>query len=124
MRKLFLLLPMLVHAASPCPGTDCRPDLEANAYAGLAIDSFAAPDLSNYLNPEASGAVKQRAIAGFDFEYRLLGDASNPGETQFWLYGKTEHGVRGADVDSRWPQTARCLCAETFSNRIWSPSSP
>lgn len=99
MRKLFLLLPMLVHAASPCPGTDCRPDLEANAYAGLAIDSFAAPDLNAYLNPDASGSVKERAIAGFDFEYRLLGDASNPGMTQFWLYGKTEHGVRSADVD-------------------------
>jgi hypothetical protein len=97
MRKLVLLLPVLVHAATPC--TDCRTDFEANAYAGVAIDSFAAPELNSYLNPDASGLIRQRAIAGFDFEYRVLGDSANPGMNQFWLYGKTEHGVRSADVD-------------------------
>ena len=102
MRKAFLLLLTIlaiVHAAAPCTATDCRADFEATAYAGIAIDSFAAPELNSYLNPDASGVIKERAIAGFDFEYRVLGDASNPGETQFWLYGQTEHGVRSADVD-------------------------
>jgi hypothetical protein len=97
MRKLLFLLPVLLRAATPC--TDCRADFEANAYAGVAIDSFAAPELNNYLNPEASGLIRERAIVGFDFEYRVLGDAANPRKTQFWLYGRTEHGVRSADVD-------------------------
>ena len=103
MRKLFLLLSCLLAltqaATPPCTGPDCRADFEANAYAGVAIDSFAAPELINYINPDGSSVIKERAIAGFDFEYRVLGDRADPNKSQVWVYGKTEHGVRGADVD-------------------------
>ena len=123
MRTILLLLPLLVQAATPpvvpCQGTDCRPDFEANAYAGIAIDSFAAPELNKYLNPDASGLIRERAIAGFDFEYRVLGDASNPGMTQFWLYGKTEHGVRSADVDCSLASNSTLpVCGNFFKSNL------
>jgi hypothetical protein len=101
----FLVCPAT--AATPPPDAcsttiaeiDCRADFEAGAYSGIAIDSFAASELNNYINPGVSAALKERAIAGFDFQYRLLGDRTNPGKLQLWIYGKTQHGVRSADVD-------------------------
>jgi hypothetical protein len=78
---------------------DCRGDFEADAYTGIAIDSFAAAELNTYINPNASGAIKERAIGGFDFAYRALGDRANPKQHQLWVYGKTEHGTRSADVN-------------------------
>ena len=50
----------------------CREDFEASAYTGLAIDTFASDELKKYLNPDASGGLKQRGIFGFDFAYRLV----------------------------------------------------
>jgi hypothetical protein len=78
---------------------DCRADFEAGAYMGIAIDSFAAAELNHYINPGASSAIKERATAGFDFQYRVAGDRTNPNKLQLWVYGRTEHGMRSADVN-------------------------
>jgi hypothetical protein len=121
MRMLhFLLLtcPLLAGTPppDPCPNTetDCRPDFEANAYTGVAIDSFAAPELNNYINPNVSGAIKERAIAGFDFAFRVVGDPASPGKHQLWVYGKTEHGMRGADIDCSAPGNATLPVCSSF----------
>lgn len=78
---------------------DERGDFEASAFAGLSIDSFAASELNRYINPDASGKIKERAVAGVDFAYRLYGDPAVPRSQQLWVYGETVHGLRSADVD-------------------------
>jgi hypothetical protein len=77
--------------------TDERRTFGATFYTGLGIDTFAANELSRYLNPEDSGGLRERGVAGFDFEYRLIGKPED--SRQFWVYGETVHGVRSADVD-------------------------
>jgi hypothetical protein len=107
MGKLYLVLLVACKALAgtpppePCSNTvtDCRADFEASAYAGIAVDSFASAELNNYINPDASGILRERAVAGFSFEYRVLGDRGNPGAPQLWVYGETQHGVRSADID-------------------------
>ncbi len=107
MGKLYLVLLIACKALAgtpppePCPNTvtDCRADFEASAHAGIAVDSFASAELNNYVNPDASGVLRERAVAGFSFEYRVLGDRSNPNAPQLWVYGESQHGVRSADVD-------------------------
>jgi len=69
----------------------------ASGYVGVGIDSFAAQEHALYLNPDASGDIESRYVAGFDFEYRLLGKSD--GRQSLWIYGETVHGVRSADVD-------------------------
>jgi hypothetical protein len=81
------------------PYEDERDDFGANAYIGLAIDTFGAEELHKYLNPEANGELHERSIFGFDFSYRLF----QRGSRQVWVYGETLHGVRSEDID----------CAET-----------
>ncbi len=84
-----------------CTVADCRPDLPATLFIGSVIDNFAASELQEYLNPDASGEVDtfERLIGGIDFGYRLHGDPANPDENQLWVYGKTVHGVRSTDVN-------------------------
>lgn len=85
-----------------CSLVDCRDIVAATFYAGVGIDTFAAGELSRYLNPEESGKKGERFIAGFDFGYRLFGLPSKktlPWEPQIWVYGETVHGVRSADFD-------------------------
>jgi hypothetical protein len=88
---------------------DGRKDLEASAYIGIGVDSFAASDLKSYLNPESSNDIQNRAVGGFDFEYRL----SKPDrEMQLWIYGETLHGVRSTDIDcSQNPDLPTCQTA-------------
>jgi hypothetical protein len=89
--------------------TDCRGVFDASFYIGLAIDTFAGDDTLSllYRNPGSSGQVKERAVGGFDFAYRLLGDKTpmvreGPRHHQsLWVYGETVHGVRSADVDCK-----------------------
>ncbi len=97
-----------------CPGagegekakdyTDCRGTFQASFYIGLAIDSFAGSDTLEYLNPGASGKTHERAVGGFDFAYRLMGDPTpktndSKFEPSLWVYGETVHGVRSVDVN-------------------------
>ncbi len=89
--------------------SDCREDFEASAYTGLAIDTFASDELKKYLNPDASGGLKQRGIFGFDFAYRLhrgenalsAPSSNTRWQNQLWVYGETLHGVRSVDVDCK-----------------------
>ncbi|HXH49965.1 MAG TPA: hypothetical protein VNM47_11535 [Terriglobia bacterium] len=105
---------------SSCAGIsqaiDCRNNFNASAYVGLAIDTFAASEVNQYLNPNDSNKIKLRGVGGVDFAYRLYsGPCSGAdrrggytgilrcGETSFskpqlWVYGETVHGVRSADV--------------------------
>ena len=54
--------------------------------------------------------MQEQLIAGFDFEYRVVGDASEDGtRPQLWLYGETVHGVRSGDTDCEaQPDTDVC----------------
>ena len=104
--RLWRFSPCLLAAvAAACPAAEApkpfdeRSDFEASAYLGLSIDSFAASDLNRYINPEVSTTLKERAVAGFDFAYRLHGDPGKPKGRQLWVYGETVHGMRSADVD-------------------------
>jgi len=87
------------------PYRDERQDFEANAYLGLAIETFGAQELNKYLNPEANGVLHEKSIFGFDFGYRLLGH----GTRQLWVYGETLHGVRSEDIDcEKTPELPSC----------------
>ncbi len=89
-------------AEALCP--DQRDNFEATAYLGIAIDSFAAGEINRYINPKESGILKERAVGGFDFAYRISGQDGKPAEfrhPKLWLFGETVHGVRSADVDCK-----------------------
>jgi hypothetical protein len=99
------------------PFRDEREDFEANAYLGLAIDTFGAQELNKYLNPEANGDIQERSIFGFDFAYRVLGAANS--RRQIWVYGETLHGTRSEDIDcAKTPELPSCKkeLAEFASN--------
>ena len=64
-------------------------------FMGSAIDSFAAGDLKNYINPDKSSELTEQLIAGFDFEYQL----SRRGERGVVLFGQTMHGAKSGEVD-------------------------
>src|SRR5690606_5859083 len=88
----------------PAPITDERDNLVVAPYVGIAIDSFAAGDINAYLNQDESGEIKERMTGGLEFAYRLIGipnDNAVRNGRQFWIYGRTTHGVRSADVDCR-----------------------
>ncbi len=112
------------HAADDLPKVpldDQRASLRFAPFVGLAIDSFAAGSVGDYLNEEASGDVKERATAGFTFGYRLKGDPAHAGgrDRQLWLYGLAIHGVRSTDVDCRaTPSVPVCT---PFSTELQNP---
>jgi hypothetical protein len=92
--------PALPASASPTvEPEDERDGVEASAYSGLSIDTFAAGELGRYLNPDQSSLLKERWIAGFDVAVRLSRDPSRT--PQLWLYLETVHGVRSTDVDCK-----------------------
>jgi hypothetical protein len=85
---------------------DCRHTIEASAYLGLGIDTFASGETRLYLNPNAPNGPKERMVGGIDFGYRLMGRRLTrfSGQryawpNQLWVYGETVHGVRSTDVD-------------------------
>ena len=93
---LLLMVPSAALAQEGDQRPDWRDDVAIRLFTGISIDSFAASDLSDYRNPDNSGDVQEQLIAGFDFEYRMVGDASGVGTwPQLWLYGET---VRMASV--------------------------
>jgi hypothetical protein len=95
---------------------DERPDFEASAYLGFAVDTFAAEEIQRYLNPKVNGKPTERAIFGFDFGYRLLKSKKDKPAFwpfQLWVYGETVHGVRSDDVDcGKNPDFPTCLDAK------------
>ena len=102
---------------------DERENLVVAPYIGMAIDSFAAGDINAYLNQDESGEIKERATAGFEFAYRLVGDTADPARRkgrQLWIYGRTTHGVRSADVDCR--ETPDISICEPFSLQLQDPT--
>ena len=117
------------HADGCTDEQDCRENFEAAVFTGVAVDSFAAKELKKYINPDDSSEVRQRGFGGFQIQYRLFGEpgqmkppdskptpqASETSATkdkwnqQFWLYGRTIHGVRSTDVDCKaTPDIAVC----------------
>ncbi|HZE88210.1 MAG TPA: hypothetical protein VE404_01615 [Verrucomicrobiae bacterium] len=74
---------------------DGRQRLEAAGHLGTAIDSFAAGEFNKYVNPEVSGDVKLRGIAGAELAYRAHGNLNSG--NQVWLYGKAIYGVRSSE---------------------------
>ncbi len=117
-----LAQPVAPSEASPAMA-DERDNLIVTPYVGIAIDSFAAGDINAYLNQDESGEIKERATAGFEFSYRLIGnpaDSTFRNGRQFWIYGRTTHGVRSADVDCREsPQISVC---EPFALELQNPT--
>lgn len=104
------VLPVVALAALPALAgekDDVRTDFQASGFTGIGIDSFAGSELTTYLNPNASGEIQERGVAGIDFSYRLI-NRSN-GIHQFWVYGQTVYGVRSSDVDcQKNPTLAVC----------------
>lgn len=99
------------------PG-DERDNFSVSPYVGLGIDSFAAGSVNQYLNQDESGDVKERFTAGIEFEYRLLKSAAK--NSQWWIYGRTTHGVRSTDVDCRAnPDNPLCT---PFSTELMDPA--
>src|SRR3954454_6217472 len=92
------------------PGTnqacgDQRNPFIASAYLGEAVDNFAGDTTLQYLNPQDANSNLLRAIAGIDFQYRLMGDRTS--KKQLWVYGQTVYGVRSSDVDCKDPNTVQ-----------------
>jgi hypothetical protein len=88
---------------------------------GLGIDTFAAKDLRLYLNPNDSGGVEERFVAGIDFEYRLMGNGDVAGH-KLWVFGETVHGLRSAEVDCKAAPTLE-VC-KPFLEQIANPGAP
>jgi hypothetical protein len=105
MRYRIASLLFLLAAIAPAQEGDTRPQIEASAYFGVALDSFAAAELNKYVNPDQDAKVRERAIGGLSFAFRLLGNPAAPAtdrwtkRSQLWLFGETVHGVRSAGVD-------------------------
>jgi hypothetical protein len=78
-------------------GTERREDVEVSVFSGVSIDSFAARELQDYINKDASGDAREQLIAGFDFAYRIAGRKNST--RQLWIYGETVHGVRSGDAN-------------------------
>lgn len=111
-------------AAAQSTMIDDRDDFSIAPYVGVAIDSFAAGDVSQYLNQGDSGNIEERATAGFEFAYRLYGDAvpeAGAKDGQLWVFGRTTHGVRSADVDCR--ATPDIPVCRQFSLELQDPAT-
>src|SRR4051812_3732945 len=84
---------------------DQRNPFIASAYLGEAVDNFAGDTTLQYLNPQDANSNLLRAIAGIDFQYRLMGERTS--KKQLWVYGQTVYGVRSSDVDCKDPNTVQ-----------------
>lgn len=115
-----ILLATLATATSISADDDTRGNFTVYPYVGLGIDSFAAGSIKDYLNQGESGDIEERLTAGFEFSYRLSGNKTNSDGRQLWIYGRTTHGVRSADVDCR-ANMDNPLCTP-FSQQLQDPS--
>ena len=97
-RVLATLALMTLGEVHPVWAQTPRPGVDATMYFGVSVDTFSADELRRYLNPQDSTTRRERFVAGFDFEYRLLGRDDDRG-SQLWIFGETVHGVRSADVN-------------------------
>jgi hypothetical protein len=93
---------------APARADDDREDFEITIFTGLAVDSFAAKDLRQYINPGDSSEVREQLVAGFDFAYRMA-DWARSGR-QLWIYGQTVHGVRSGEADCGEANAASEIC--------------
>lgn len=129
---------------------DCRDNFEADAYVGVAIDTFAAGELNKYFNPDDANKIKVRGVGGIDFAYRMyngpcsdsdkrpgsdadkdggsekkskaskLCEATDLSHPQLWVYGETVHGARSADVDCK-ANPNLSVCSLFLNNPTFSP---
>jgi hypothetical protein len=97
---------------------DQRSSFLADVYLGEAVDNFAGDTTLQYLNPQDANSNLLRAIAGVDFQYRLMGDKSS--KKQLWVYGQTVYGVRSSDVDCK---NANTVQLSVCSNNLGSTST-
>ncbi len=97
---------------------DGRENFLIDAFVGLGVDSFAATDVNEYLNPDELGDTKERLTAGFEFSYRLKGEKGN--SNQLWVYGRTIHGVRSTDIDCK--ENSKLSICEDFSTELSNPT--
>jgi hypothetical protein len=99
------------------PAQDTRDKFEATGYFGVSVDSFASSELNKYINPDQNSLVKERAIGGVSFAFRLIGDPKPEGvagepskpwinRTKLFVFGETVHGARSAGVDCTEDQPA------------------
>jgi hypothetical protein len=99
---------------------DQRSSFIADAYLGEAVDNFAGDTTLQYLNPQDANSNLLRAIAGIDFQYRLMGKRTD--KKQLWVYGQTVYGVRSKDVDCKDPNTVQLsVCKNNLGST--SPST-
>jgi hypothetical protein len=105
---------------------DERDNFQASAFIGLSVDAFSAQatDQILYGNAQENGTKRERIGGGFDFSYRLAGDpkgkTTKPWSPQLWVYGRTVHGVRSAEVNCTGPANAIAPVCATGEN----PFSP
>jgi hypothetical protein len=111
------VIPDCTQAGNPNCG-DQRSSFLADVYLGEAVDNFAGDTTLKYLNPQDANSNVLRAIAGVDFQYRLMGDKSS--KKQLWVYGQTVYGVRSSDVDCK---NANTVQLSVCSNNLGSTSS-
>ena len=100
---------------------DDRDNFESTAYIGLSVDTFAAPSFNTVVyNKNAETGKKERAIGGFDFQYRVLGGNVGTGtaakERQLWVYGETLHGVRSSEVNCTGDAATRPVVCGVFGD--------
>src|SRR5688572_16393268 len=96
MSKISLLLCIMAFAAAAADRDLGRENFEASLYLGLGIDTFAAAEDREYLNRGDANRKQERAIGGFNFAYRLLGNKRKT--SQVWLFGETVHGIRSVEA--------------------------
>jgi hypothetical protein len=75
---------------------DPRPAMEANVFAGVGFETFAAAQKGFYLNPEASADLRYRASFGTNLSYRLWGDPLLETQ-QVWIYSRVQFGGRSTE---------------------------
>jgi hypothetical protein len=109
------------HVQAQAQNQDEAAQFEIYPYLGVAIDNFAASDVSDYLNFEVSGKSKSRETFGVAFQYRLFEFDDPTVQTQvdkklraLTVYGQTTHGVRSTDID----------CEAAPGNSLCTPFGP
>ncbi len=124
MSKISLLICLMAFAAGDAAGADRdlgRENFQASVYLGLGIDTFAAAEDRQYLNRGDANRKQERAIGGFNFAYRLLGN--NRKASQLWLFGETVHGIRSAEADcNKFSDFVTCGDALTVKDLLPNPS--
>jgi hypothetical protein len=129
LRKFWFACFALGAAWADCPhevgNHDERCSLDASAFLGLAVDTFAAGEYGNYVYPahDASSAsnATESSVFGFNFAFRVTGarDKAANYKRQLWIYGETIHGVRSADIDCATSNLSSCQTGvSTIANPV------